>query len=166
MKARVPALFLAAAAAAFGAGRDFDRVVNAIEHYYGVKHTHIPLLGAANLFAKVARPAGTRGFKLAVFDNLPGVPDDGGQRDLDRFMNDLCRGGLRPLVVTHSRAGAESSYILAGETGKSTSLLIATFERDRATVVEVEIDLPVLFRMLASPVEAHRLFGPANDDDQ
>jgi hypothetical protein len=155
-------LLLAAATAASGADREFDRLVSAVETHYGVKRTHIPLMGVANLFLKVAHPAGASGVKLAIFDDLPAGPDD--FEDVDRFVNEACRtGGLHPLIVTHSGRGGDSSYILAGETGKTTRLLIATFERRQATLIEAEVNMDTLIQLLASPEGAHRQFGPDSD---
>ena len=165
MRLGVLALSLAAATAAYGADREFDRIVSAIEHHYGVPRTHIPLMGVANLFVKVARPAGTSGFKLAVFEDLPSPSAFGDRMDLDHFMDDICRGGLHALVVTHSRRDGESTYILAGGIGKSSKLLIATFERHEATVIEVQVNLDKLLKMIGSPDEAHKMFGQDRDRD-
>ena len=165
MSSRLLALFLAAVSAAYGADREFDRVVKAIEKHYGVKRTHVPLLGVANLFVKVARPAGTSGFKLAVFEDLPSPSPYDDRVELDRFMDDVCRGGLHALVVTHSRRDGESSYILAGEVGKSSELLIATFERHEATVIQVTVDMDTLLKMIGTPDEAHRMFRQQDRGD-
>lgn len=164
MNRRVLAFLLTAASAAYGADREFDRMVGAIESHYGVQRTHIPLLGVANLFIKVARPAGTSGFRLAVFEDLPSPSNFGDRLELDRFMDSLCRGGLHALVVTHSRRDDESSYILAGEAGKESKLLIATFERHEATVIEVQVNMETLLKMLGSPDVAHRMFRQDRDD--
>jgi hypothetical protein len=152
---RALATLLLVAGGAQAADHDFDRVVSAVQKQYGVKPQHVPLMGLANLVVKVAHPAGTGGFKIAVFEDLPEISDSG-QRAIDRMMSDVCHGGLRPLVVTHSRRDGETSYILAGEVGKSSKLLIATFERHEATVIEVQVDTDTLFRLLASPENAHR----------
>jgi hypothetical protein len=165
MSSRLLALFLAAVSAAYGADREFDRVVKAIEKHYDVKRTHVPLLGVANLFVKVARPAGTSGFKLAVFEDLPSPSPYDDRVELDRFMDDVCRGGLHALVVTHSRRDGESSYILAGEVGKSSELLIATFERHEATVIQVTVDMDTLLKMIGTPDEAHRMFREQDRGD-
>jgi hypothetical protein len=157
------ALFLAAAGAAYSADREFDRVVTAVEKHYGVKRTHIPLMGLANFFVKVAHPAGTSGFKLAVFEDLP-APRFDDRAELDRFMDDV-RGHLHPLVVTRSRRDGESSYIYAGEVGKSTELLIASFERHEATVIQVTVDMETLLKMIGSPDHAHRMFDDHHDSD-
>jgi hypothetical protein len=154
-------LFLAAAGAAYGAEHEFDRVVNAVERHYGVKRTHIPLLGLANFVVKVAHPAGTSGFKLAVFEDLPEVDDQG---DLDRLMKEICAGRLHPMVVTRERHG-ESTYILTGEVGKSTEMLVATFEPHEATVIEVTVNIDTLMKMISAPEKAHSMFRDKPDRD-
>jgi hypothetical protein len=164
MKHRALALLLAAGSAAYGADWEFDHIVRAIENHYGVKRTHVPLMGVANLFVKVARPAGTSGFKLALFEDLQSSSDYNEQMDLDRFMDDVCSRGLHALVVTHSRRDGESSYILAAEIGKSTRLLIATFESKEATVVEVQVDMDRLLKMIGSPDEARRMYREDRDE--
>jgi hypothetical protein len=166
MKQRALAVLLLAATAACGADREFDRIVSAIEHHYGVKRTHIPLMGLANLFVKVARPAGTSSFKLAVFEDLPPAAGDGDgdRRELDRLMDEISSGGLHAIIVTHSRRDEESTYILAGEIGKSSKLLIATFGRREATVIEARVDLETLLQMIGSPDEAHRMFQTDRTD--
>jgi len=164
MNVRFVALFLAAAGAAYSAQNEFDRVVSAVEHHYGVKRTHIPLMGMANFIVKVAHPAGTSGFKLAIFEDLPDVDDQG---DLDRLMDEICSGRLHPMIVTRERRSGESTYILTGEIGKSTRVFIASFERHEATVIEATVDIDMLMKMIGSPEKAHRLFedGKGDRDD-
>jgi hypothetical protein len=157
-------LLLMVASVACGADREFDRVVSAIEKHYGVKRTHIPLMGVANFFVKVARPAGTSGFKLAVFEDLPDSGYDD-QEALDRLLDEVSHGRLHPLVVTRSRRDNESTYILAAEAGKDTDILIATFERNEATVIEARVSMPTLAQMMAAPSHAHYLIGVKHDRD-
>jgi hypothetical protein len=162
MNRRLLALFLAGAGAMYGAGREFDRVVDAIEHHYGVKQTHIPFMGLASFVVRVAHPAGTSGFRLAMFENMPATGADRGE--LDRFMEQVSREGLHAIVVTHSTRDDESTYILAGDAGKSTRLLIATFDRREATVIEAEVNLETLLRVIGSPDQAHSFFRKDRDD--
>ena len=164
MKHRVLTLFLAAISAAYGADWEFDHIVKAIESHYGVKRTHVPLMGVASFFVKVARPAGTSGFKLAIFEGLPSSSEYRDRVELDRFMDDICSGGMHALVVTHSRRDGESSYILAGEIGKSTRMLIATFERHEATVVEVKVGIDTLLKTIGSPDEAGKFYRSERQD--
>jgi hypothetical protein len=150
----------------FGADRDFDRIVTAVESHYGVKRTHIPLMGVANLFVKVAHPAGARSIKLALFENLNSAQAYGDTADLDRLFDELSAGGLRPVVRTHSRHNGESTYICTGEVGKSTKLLIATFQRNQATVIECQVDIETLLKTIGSPDLAGKAFGIHEDSDQ
>ena len=154
MRMRLLALLLAASSATYAAGSEFDRIVKAIESHYGTPRTDIPLMGVANLFVKVAHPAGTSGFKLAVFENLGSSPTYGEHAELDQFMRNLSGGGLHSLVRVHSRANHESTYIFAGEAGRSTRMLIATFQRNGATVVEVKVSMETLLKMVESPEQA------------
>jgi len=154
MRVRLLALLLTAASAAYPGGGEFDRIVQAIESHYGTTRTHIPLMGMANLFVKVARPAGASGFKLAVFENLGSSPSYGEHDELDQFMRHLSGSGLHSLVRVHSRANGESTYIFAGEAGRSTRMLIATFQRNEATVVEVKVSMDTLLKMIESPEQA------------
>jgi hypothetical protein len=161
MSTRLLALFLAAAGAAYGAGHEFDRIVSAVERHYGVKRTHIPLMGVANFVVKVAHPAGTSGFKLAVFEDLPEVDDQDG---LDRLMNEICAGRLHPMVVTRERHSGESTYILTGEVGKSTQMLVASFEPHEATVIEMTVNIDTLMKMISAPEKAHWMFRDKHGD--
>ena len=159
MSARCLALLLAVSGVAFGAGHEFDDMVKAIERHYGTRRTRIPLMGVANLITKVARPAGTSGFKLAIFEDLKDRRGDDGPLELDQFMIGLAAGGLHPLVREHSRHGGEATYIYAGELGRSTKLLIATFEPNQATLIEVNVPMRILLQLLQSPDQAARMFG-------
>jgi len=162
MRARLLAVFLAAAilavpGAAFGADRDFDRLVKAVETRFGTQPLHIPLMGLANFFVKVARPEGAGGFRLAVFEDLKFDADEDGAA-LDRMMASASEG-LHPLVKVRSRRDHEWTYIYTGEMGKTARMLIATFERNEATVVEVQLSMDALVRALGDPAEAGKAFA-------
>jgi hypothetical protein len=165
MKARVlPAVLmvLMASGAAFGGDAEFDRIVKAIESRYGTRPLHIPFLGVANFFAKVARPEGASGFKLAVFEglkDLKSAADPGEWRERDRFMDTLAGPNLHPLVRVHSRRDGEATYIFmspASKSSKSTRVLIATFEHNEATVIEVKANIETLLKSLQEPAHAGR----------
>jgi hypothetical protein len=164
MTARLLAVLMLPSFALFGADREFDGIVKAVEAHYGVKRTHIPLMGVANLFVKVARPAGTSGFKLALFENLNSASQYGDTADLDGLFDNLSAGGLRPMIRVHSRRNGESTYICTGEIGKSTKMLIATFDRNQATVVEVQVNIDTLMKTIAAPELASTTFGIHHGD--
>jgi len=157
MKRSLLALLLLVTAPTYGYDRGFDRLVKDIETHFGVRRTHVPLMGLANFALKVAHPAGTHSFKIAVFEDFR-QSEYGNQRSLDTFIANACRDGLQTVIVTHSRDSGESSYILAAEAGKNTRLLIATFQRNEAVVIEAIVDAEVMAKTLSSPADAHRMF--------
>jgi hypothetical protein len=159
MRARVLAVLLMAAGAAFGGDADFDRIVKAIESHYGTHRLHIPLMGVASLLVSVARPEGATGFKLAVFEDLKSSPEYGEWKERDRFMDTVFIGEMHPLVRVHSQRGGNATYIFAEPSGKSTRVLIATFERDEATVVEVKVNMSTLLKSIEEPEAAGRTLG-------
>ncbi len=131
---------------------EFEHIVKAIESHYGVHQTHIPLMGVANFVVKVAHPEGATGLKLAVFE---GIRDD--WRERDRVMDTVPGNNLRPFVRTHSHSDGNATYIFLGPEGrraKSTRILIATFEHDSATVIEVQANVEKLLKSLDDPAHA------------
>jgi hypothetical protein len=166
MKARASAavlMVLLASGAAFGGDAEFDRIVKAIESRYGTRPLHVPFLGVASFFVNVARPEGASGFKLAVFEDLKDLnsaADHPGEcRERDRFMDTLSGPNLHPLARVHSRRNAEATYIFMGPASKSsqsTRVLIATFERNQATVIEVKANIERLLKSLEEPEHAGR----------
>ena len=162
MRAGWLAVFLAASTAAFGAEGEFDHVVKAIESHYGTTRTHIPFIGLASFAVKLAHPAGTSDFKLAIFEDLKSRGDRD-QMELDQFMSQLSSASLHPVVRARSRRDRESTYIFAGEAGRSTRVLIATFERNEATVIEVKVDVNTLLKWLNQPEDAAKSAGPRHE---
>jgi hypothetical protein len=160
MKARASAAVLAmlmASGAAFGGDAEFDRIVKAIESHYGARPQHIPFMGVANFFVKVAHPEGASAIKLAVFEglkDLKSAEDPGQWHARDRLMDTLASSSLHPMIRVHSRHDGEATYIFMGPSGKSTRLLIATFERNDATVIEVKANIETLMQSLQDPSHA------------
>ncbi len=166
MSARLLAVFLVASGVVLIADSEFDHVVKAIEVHYHTKRTHIPFLGVANLVVKVAHPAGASEFKLAVFEDLKSIGDSD-ERELDQFMHEFSSTRLRPLVRVHSQRDGQSIYIYASDDdARSTRMLIATFQRDQATVIQVKVDMNELLKWIGSPDEASSFFGRHDWSDE
>jgi len=159
MSARILAGLLLLTTTAFGGGAEFDRVVKAIESHYGTQHQHIPFLGLADFAIHITRPEGATGFKLAVFENLKSPPGETEWRERDRFMDTIATEKLRPLIRTHSRHDGEATYIFMDPASKSARILIATFERDQATVIEVQANIDKLLTSLQDPEHAGHTLG-------
>ena len=166
MKTRIFAavlMALMASGSVFAGDAEFERIVKAIESHYGTKPLHVPFMGMANFVVKVAHPEGVAGFKMAVFENLRDLKseaDPAAWRERDRLMDSLSGSHLHPMVRVHSRHDGEATYIFMGEAGKSSRLLIATFERNEATVIEVKANIETLLKSLEEPEHArHTLEG-------
>jgi hypothetical protein len=143
------ALLLAAPAAAPAADSGFDGLVKAVETRFGVHRTHVPFLGVANFFVKVARPEGARSVKLAIFEDFRYRFEDD-DAELDQFVQQAAKG-MSPLVRVHSRRDHEASYVYMAKPGKISTLLIATFERREASIIEVKVDMNALNQWLQEP---------------
>ena len=163
MRMRVLAALLIATSAAFGGDGDFDRIVKAVESHYGTQRLHIPFIGLASLLVNVTRPEGTSGFKLAVFEDLKSSPDYGEWKERDRFIDTLMVGETHPMVRVHSRRDGSATYIFAEPAGKSMKMLIATFERDQATVIEVKVNMSTLLKSIEEPEGAGRRLGGSRE---
>ena len=163
MNARMLVVLLVASVAGFAGDGGFDHVVKAIESHYGVKRTHIPFMGVANFALKMKHPAGTSEFQLAVFDNLGSSPAYRDLADRDRLMQAVVGLGMHPVIVTHSRRDAQSTYIFMADVGKSTVMLLATFQRDGATVVQVKADGSTLLKALQDPEGTAESLGAEAD---
>lgn len=162
MKARLLALFLAGAAAALASDTGFDRLVKAVEFHYSVKRTKIPLMGLANFVVKVKHPAGTKEFKLALFENLNASDDPAA---MDRILQELAGKGLRPMLRQKSRGG-EAAVIFASESGNDMRMLIATFSHSEAAIVELKVDSQRMVELIEQPGLARRGWRSGDDDRQ
>src|SRR5262245_5606337 len=85
-------------------GKGFNGVVKHIETNYRAKKTKIPLLGLANFAVKIVRPAGVKGFKLAVFQDQDFAPREG-ETSFVSVMREAYtpEKGWKPLVQVNSK---------------------------------------------------------------
>src|SRR5262249_51751265 len=83
-------------------GGGFNDVVKHLEKNHGAKRTKIPMLGLAKFAVWMVRPAGVKGFKLAVFED-----QDFSRRDntasLDQVMRQAFTKDWSPLMQVHSK---------------------------------------------------------------
>lgn len=121
---------------------DFDWMVREFARESGAEPTQIPLMGLASLAINVARPAGASDFRLAVFEDV--------NIAMDRFNHaiDVTAGaGWKPLVRVRSRDG-ESINIYMQELGAHVRLLIANYDHDEATLMEMRLKTQDLIRFV------------------
>ena len=126
---------------------DFDSLVHNMENHYGTKKTYIPFMGVANFFVKVARPAGTKDFKLAVFEHVDRDRHPSAELLDDRFLS----RGWKPFVRVVSKKNRERVQIYARESGRDHELLITTFEDREAVMVRVRVNAENLAKWVNNP---------------
>ncbi len=130
-------------------GKEFKDVVRYIESRYGVRKTRIPMLGLANFAFKLIRPAGVKGFKLAVFEDADFTS---GNDSFSAFMRGAYRKGWQPLVRVNSRReGNMQTHIYARNSGKDVQFAIVTFEEREAVVLEVKFNPEAAARFMENP---------------
>jgi hypothetical protein len=97
---------------------------------------------------------------LAIFEDLRLRPEDGD--GLDSMMAEAA-AGMHPLVRVRSNQTGERTYIYISGSD-NPRMLIAAFERDEATVIEIKLDAKALARALADPANASHLFRDRAND--
>lgn len=138
MKRASLALLLLAAPVLAG-DNAFNDLARGFESQSGARRVYIPFLGLANFFVKVARPAGAKEFRLAVFENVSSAfhPEQ---------MNAIAGSEWRPLVRVWSGRNGETTYIYASERGKDLRMLIAAIEHREATIIQMKVNPDTFLR--------------------
>jgi hypothetical protein len=156
---------LTTSSAALGGDREFDPIVKAIQSHYGTQPTHIPMMGLARFVVKTAHPEGVGDFRIATFEDLHTSLSADEREERDRFMQSATGGRLHPLVQVFSRRDAEATYIYVGDVGKSTEVLVATFERNEATVMDAKVSMDVLAKALKDADHMGSMLGGSNREE-
>jgi VWFA-related protein len=136
---------------ALAKGKGFKDVVKHIETKYGAKKVRIPMLGLANFAVKLIRPAGVKGFKLAVFEdqNFSARP---GAASFDEVMRAAYNKDWQPMVqVSSKRNGASHTFIYVRNSGKDVQFALAVLEDREAVVLEVKFNPDAAARFLENP---------------
>lgn len=145
----------AASTLAFAGEPEFRAVVNAIETQYGVRRTHIPMLGFALFFV---RPEGVSDMKLAVFENFHSHTSSD---KVVRLVENSLGPGWYPFVRVRSRnsskgdatedGNGETTLIYASPSGGKLRMMIVNLESEEATVVELKLSDHAIQRWLQDP---------------
>jgi VWFA-related protein len=136
---------------ALAKGKGFKDVVKHIETNYGAKRVRIPFLGLANFAVKVVRPAGVKGFKLAVFEDQNFSAREGAA-SFDAVMREAYNKDWQPMVqVSSKREGASHTFIYVKSSGKDVQFALATLEDREAVVLEVKFNPDAAARFLENP---------------
>jgi Ca-activated chloride channel family protein len=136
---------------ALAKGKGFKDVVKHIETNYGAKKVRIPMLGLANFAIKIIRPAGVKGFKLAVFEDqdFSARPESA---SFDAVMRKAYDKDWRPMVQINSkRNGNSHTYIYVKYSGKDVQFALAVLEDREAVLLEVKFNPDAAARFLENP---------------
>jgi hypothetical protein len=145
-------MILLLAPALLFAEHDFDSLVRSMESHYGSKKMHIPMLGFANFLVKVARPAGTKDFKVAIFEDIDGDRHP----SIDRLDAAFRPSGWKPFVQVIDNRNRERVHIYSRHAHRDHELMITRFEPDEAMIVRVKVNAERLARWINDPRMAAR----------
>lgn len=145
------ALLLLPGFSAQAKGRGFKDVVRHIEKTYGAKKTKIPFMGLANFAIKLIRPAGVKGFKLAVFED-----QDFDSKVVNPAFGEVMRQSYgiqwQPLVQINSKRDGARTFIYAKQSGKKdVEFAIVTFDQREAVVLEAKLNPEAAARFMENP---------------
>ncbi len=144
-------LLLAPGFSAEAKGKGFKDVVKHIEKNYRAKKTRIPMLSLANFAVKLIRPAGVKGFKLAVFEDqdFAGHP---GAASFDQVMRESYKKDWQPLVrINSKRDGNSHTIIYTRAAGKDVQFAMVAMAEREAVVLEVKFNPDAAARFLENP---------------
>lgn len=138
-------------AAAHATDREFKDIVNAISDEFHARPLHIPFFGLVNVVTFVARPAGTRHIDLAVFEDLDTRDRD--SHDLTLSVRRAVGAAWKPFVQvwSHHNGRDETVLVYTRVEGHDCKFLIASFEPNEATVVELRLNPDALEKWIMSP---------------
>ena len=155
MRRVVCAVLLVFTSIATAADRDFDFLVQQMESNYGTRKMYIPMLGFVNFLVKVARPAGTRDFKLAVFENV----DSDRHPSVEQLDDIFLPRGWKPFIRVVSNRDRERVHIYSRQTHRDHELMITTLERREAVMARVRLNAESLARWVNNPIVMGRSKG-------
>ena len=145
------ALLLAPGFTAHAKGKGFKDVVKHLEKNYQAKKTKIPMLGLANFAIKLVRPAGVKGFKLAVYEDQDFSAREGSP-SFDAVLRDAYNKDWQPLISLNSRReGNTRTYIYAKYSGKDAQFAVLTMQEREAVMLEVKFNPDAAARFLENP---------------
>lgn len=154
---------LVPSAAALAKDKEFKAITKHIEKKYQARRTKIPLLGLANFAVKLIRPAGVKGFKLAIYENQDFSPRQN-EASFASVMREAYAAGWNPLVQTYSkRDGGTRTFVYAREEGKDIKLAVVAFQEREAVVAEVKFNPDAAARFLQKPELLGKSLGGLKD---
>ncbi len=132
-------------------GRGFDDVVKHLEKNHRAKRTKVPMLGLAKFAIWMVRPAGVKGFKLAVYEDQD-FSSRPGAMPFAQVMRQSYKNDWSPLVQINSkRDGNSRTFIYVKQSKKDVQFAVATIEDREAVLLEVKFNPDAAARFLENP---------------
>jgi VWFA-related protein len=132
-------------------GKGFKDVVKHFEKNYRARKTRIPMLGLANFAVKLIRPAGVKGFKLAVFENQDFSLREGAE-PFEVIMRNAYGKDWQPLVQVMSKRGGHNHVLIYTRcAGKDVQFALLALQEREAVVLEVKFNPDAAVRFLENP---------------
>ncbi|HMV81683.1 MAG TPA: VWA domain-containing protein [Blastocatellia bacterium] len=132
-------------------GKGFDDVVKHLEKNQGAKKTKVPMLGLAKFAVRLVRPAGVKGFKLAIYEDQD-FKARGEKIPFGQVMRQAYNKDWSPLVQLHSkRDGDTRTYIYVKQSKKDVEFAVATLAENEAVLVQVKFNPDAAARFLENP---------------
>jgi VWFA-related protein len=131
-------------------GDDFGNITKNIEKHYNAKKKKIPFLGLAGFFVKVARPAGVKNFKVAIYENQNFV---GGQQSIefDKSFRKSISKKWTPMVRSNSLAASNRTYLYTHQSGDDMEILSITLTNRQAIVAQAKVNPDSLVKFMEKP---------------
>lgn len=155
------AIILVCSSPVFAVPKDdgFKALIRYLETEYKAKRTWVPFLGLANLAVKVVRPAGFKGFRLAVFEDQDFVTPQNAI-PFDEVVRKAYGNEWQPLVRVYSRRdGGEQVFIYGRPHGSDLKLAVVVLEAREAVLVEATVDTEMAAKYLNKPETIASLTG-------
>lgn len=131
--------------------KGFDGIVEHLEKNYGAQRTKIPLLGVANFFVKIIRPAGVKSFKLAIFEDFNRSPFASTNR-FDADIQKLMPKEWKPFMRVSSRGGNREQLVMyVKPSGKDLELMMVVLEPSEAVVMQVKLNPDAVNKFMSNP---------------
>ena len=132
-------------------GKGFNDVVKHLEKNYGAKKTKIPMLGLAKFAIWMVRPAGVKGFKLAVFEDQNFVS----RTETSSFAQAMRQSFSKewsPLVqISSKRDGTSHTFIYIRQTKKDVEFALASLQENEAVVLQAKFNPDAAAKFLENP---------------
>lgn len=132
-------------------GKGFNDVVKHLEKNYGAKKTKIPMLGLAKFAIWMVRPAGVKGFKLAVFEDQNFVSRNE-TSSFAQVMRQSFNKDWSPLMqISSKRDGTSHTFIYIRQTKKDVEFALATLQENEAVVLQAKFNPDAAAKFLENP---------------